>query len=344
MNQKILDQIRQKFLEAGWYPERNVEQDAKKEWQERASLLEGEGVEVEPFLNAVSFLSSYTGIEVELWNDGERSALFSTRWQGEYINNIVDLSKKQKQPLFPIGMEISNLKVPNFAYDYMIICMDSESRFFGFWLEDFFFLGSNEWEAFENLMDQEFISDSKKVIVSSILEKVQKQSLEKLHNKISNKKENTLDQIKENLKKAGWFLGRDCKQKARKQLQQTILDAKSQGLSLKSFSQAEKFLRSYDGIKLELWHYEEWSSDLSIGGIFGNTVEEMVLQSEMLRLSLFPVGLQVTRLNQSLYEIMIICIDSHARFYGVHWSGFYFIGSNEWETFQNLMDQNFIEI
>jgi hypothetical protein len=94
---------------------------------------------------------------MELWNDDERYAILSTEWSGQYIKQIVDLSKKQDQLLFPIGMKISFLKATGSLYDYMPICVDTQSRFFALWLEGSFFLGSNEWEAFQNLRDQNMI-------------------------------------------------------------------------------------------------------------------------------------------------------------------------------------------
>jgi hypothetical protein len=223
----------------------------------------------------------------------------------------------------------------------MIICMDSQSQFFGLWSESYFFLGSSEWEAFHNLMNQAFISENKRVIASKMMEETQKKSLEK---SLQKKAVRTQGQIENMLQKTGWYLGRDKQQEAKEQIQQTILDAKTQGFQIESFPSAEKFIRSYIDIKMDLWSSSKWSSYLSLGGIFGNDIEEMVVQSQMLRLSLFPIGIEVTCLDHSPYEVMLLFIDPQYRFYGIHWSGFYFLGSNEWEAFQNLKDQNFIEI
>ncbi|WP_028775990.1 SUKH-3 domain-containing protein [Shimazuella kribbensis] len=340
MKPVTLDQIKHNLKDAGWYPGRSQDQEAKKEWQDRASLLEKEGFEVIENPKIEAFLKSYIGIEMELWNDDERSAIFSTKWNGGYIKQIIDLSKNRGQLLFPIGMKYSSLKVTGIPYDSMPICMDAQSHFFAVWLEECFFLGSNEWEAFQNLMNQGFISEKKKEIANSFILKIQKESLVKSQRIVTP----TQDQLKHSLQKAGWFIGRNKNQEARQQWEQTILDAKKQGFQIESFSSVEKFLRSYVGIKMDLWSSDKWSSYVSLGGIFGNDIEEMIVQSELLQLTLFPIGIEVTCLDHSPYEITTLCMDSQSRFYGIHWSGFYFIGSNEWEAFQNLRVQNWIEI
>jgi hypothetical protein len=111
MKHSTLDQIKQKLIDAGWYPERSEDQAAKKEWEARASLLAQEGILVDEYSKIKAILKSYIRIEMELWNDDERYAILSTEWSGQYIKQIVDLSKKQDQLLFPIGKKISFLKV-----------------------------------------------------------------------------------------------------------------------------------------------------------------------------------------------------------------------------------------
>ncbi len=157
-------------------------------------------------------------------------------------------------------------------------------------------------------------------------------------------REITLDQIKQRLIKVGWFAERNKKQEALKQIQESITEAESQGFTIQSFSSVETFLRSFVGIEMEIFDYGEWTSYLAIEGPLGNELDAMMDLAEERKTTLFPVGLAITELNGKVYEIMEVCMDPQSRFFGIHWSGDYILGSNEWEAFQNLIIQKFTEI
>ncbi|MFF0478173.1 SUKH-3 domain-containing protein [Streptomyces sp. NPDC004284] len=131
------------FAEHGWFPGRNVAEQAAARMAEVVEETRNDGFPVEPFAAATAFLTEHEGLRLTIDARREEYLHFTPRvvWGGT-SEEIAELSRNLGVRLFPVGWDSSEGEV---------IVMDERSRFFCMHHTGNYYMGTGKYEAMIDL-------------------------------------------------------------------------------------------------------------------------------------------------------------------------------------------------
>ncbi|MCQ0024082.1 SUKH-3 domain-containing protein [Streptomyces somaliensis DSM 40738] len=132
------------LAKAGWYPGRDVGEEAAEAVMTVVERYRSYGVEIEPSAPALAFVREHAFLRAVIDTAPENIAVFTPhlvfKGDAEEIGELaVDLGAK----LFPVGYD---------TYDGSTVLMDEKGRFFFSHHTGAYYLGSEKYEALMNLM------------------------------------------------------------------------------------------------------------------------------------------------------------------------------------------------
>ncbi|MFD0233375.1 SUKH-3 domain-containing protein [Streptomyces decoyicus] len=135
------------------------------------------------------------------------------------------------------------------------------------------------------------------------------------------------------LSRNGWSPGRGMEEKARKFISEVVAESEEEGFPVVSFDVAERFIASYGF--LELVHPSDPANKLitnPTGGYDGDFSEIAGLAQEL--------GERLFRVGYDIPDGAILIVSEGGEFYCIHHTGAYYLGSDEFEFFDNWVRGN----
>ncbi|MGW2024112.1 SUKH-3 domain-containing protein [Streptomyces decoyicus] len=135
------------------------------------------------------------------------------------------------------------------------------------------------------------------------------------------------------LSRNGWSPGRGMEEKAREFISEVVAESEEEGFPVVSFDVAERFIASYGF--LELVHPSDPANKLitnPTGGYDGDFSEIAELAQEL--------GERLFRVGYDIPDGAILIVSEGGEFYCIHHTGAYYLGSDEFEFFDNWVRGN----
>ncbi|MER6191866.1 SUKH-3 domain-containing protein [Streptomyces cyaneofuscatus] len=137
------------LTEAGWYPGRDVGNDAIGAIAAVVERYRAYGVEIDPSAAALAFIREHAFLRAVIDAAPENFAVFAPRlvFKGD-AEEIAELAGKLGAKLFPVGYD---------TYDGSTLLLDHSGRFFFSHHTGAYYLGSEKYGAIMSLMSSEMV-------------------------------------------------------------------------------------------------------------------------------------------------------------------------------------------
>ncbi|MFE2013478.1 SUKH-3 domain-containing protein [Streptomyces sp. NPDC059491] len=127
----------------------------------------------------------------------------------------------------------------------------------------------------------------------------------------------------------GWYPGRNVAEQAAAFVAEVVEESRNDGFPVEPFAAAMDFLAEHAGLRLTVDARREEYLHFTPALVWGGTSEEIAELSRNLGVRLFPVGWDSS-------EGEVIVVDEHGRFFCMHHTGNYYMGTGKYGAMTDL--------